>query len=57
MTLQENIHLHFGNLHDLWMIAEDLRQIEKNWLGPKIAPPPKPPVAENSRVSSNIVGV
>jgi hypothetical protein len=42
--------------NDLWKIAEDLRQIEKNWPGPKIAPPPKPPVAEKSRVSSNIVG-
>jgi hypothetical protein len=57
MTLQENIHLHFGNLHDLWKIAEDLRQIEKNWSGPKIALPPKPPVAKISRVSIDTIDV
>ena len=42
--------------NDFWKIAEDLRQIEKNWSGPKIAPPPKPPITENSRVSSDTVG-
>jgi len=41
---------------DLWKIAEDLRQIEKNWPAPKISPPPKPPAAEISCVSSHTVG-
>jgi hypothetical protein len=36
---------------DLWKITEDLKQIEKNWLAPKINPPPKPPAAEISCVS------
>ncbi len=35
---------------DLWKIAEDLKQIEKDWPAPKINPPPKPPATEISRV-------
>ena len=41
---------------DLWKIAEDLRQIEKNWPGPKIAAPPKPPVAKTSLVFGDTIG-